>query len=196
MAKHGWSPRTNKSFDTNMIYHSLSKLLQNIHPNRPNHKDSSSKPPTPTFLLMKNMQTSMNGWPQKVLPPNYVPQNQIQCVGLDSITLKVGIQENYRQIYFVGAKFSWDEDHRTHATQQTEKGRHNKAYDTYALHCHRLSVTVWVPHLWLSSNIYWQPWQGSTFLWHLPKGSHPLNELAKQWNEVELCKFSGFPHDP
>ena len=187
MAKHGWSPRTNKSFDTNMIYHSLSKLLQNIHPNRPNHKDSSSKPPTPTFLLMKNMQTSMNGWPQKVLPPNYVPQNQIQCVGLDSITLKVGIQENYRQIYFVGAKL---------AQFRYTYNSANKAYDR-AQHCRRLSATVQT-HLWLSSSIYWKPWQGviSKLFWHVPKGSHPLKELAKQWNEVELCKFSGFPHDP
>ena len=68
----------------------------------------------------------------KSFNPNYVPQNQIQCVGLDSITLKVGIQENYRQIYFVGAKFSSDEDNRTHATQQT---KHMTESST---------VTVWV----------------------------------------------------
>ena len=48
-----------------------------------------------------------------------LPQNQIQCFGLDSITLKVGIQENYRQIYFVGAKFSSDEDHHMRLSKQS-----------------------------------------------------------------------------
>ena len=170
-----------------MIYHSLSKLLQNIHPNRPNHKDSSSKPPTPTFLLMKNMQTSMNGWLQKVLPPNYVPQNQIQCVGLDSITLKVGIQENYRQIYFVGAKFSSDEDHHMRLSKQSIW--QSPALSPFECHSSGTPVTQqYLPTTMTGCHF-------KTFM-TCAKGKPSAKRISKAMQRSWALLFSGFPHDP